>query len=475
VPCSLFFSSVKKGRWYNNSGSDQNMEYFRNKKIMERCSRSIVGLLLIALLSSCNLSKIEDFQLGQQFVDSSSGVVLIDTMNIISSTVHLDSIASSKLSRMLVGGYQNAYTGTVTCNPLFQINSGTFGTIATDFVYDSLVVKMTYDGYYVGDTTKLMTVKIKQVTKDLKVNTDGYLYNISAFKLADETLGQASFYPQTQAKNSVYFHLSDVFGRKLFNNIINKVDTLSTNTLFKDYFKGIAFVSNEAQNQAAVGFYHDSASVRVYYHEILNVADSKVKTYFSFPISSDDVWYNTINYNPSGSPLQNIADKKNELQSSLTSNQTMIQGGSGIYTKIRIPGVQNLKGYGKNVAFIFATLQLTPLKESYSVTNPLPDTLAVYIADHKNMISSQYSNSSGNIYARKVVPIGIEQSPYYELDVTQFFTTELATSTVSDHSLLFGVTNYNVGRTVNPFVLTGTDSKKNNVKLNVYAYVDKSK
>ena len=47
---------------------------------------------MIAFLFSCNLSKIEEFELGQDFVDSNLGVVLIDTMNIYTSTVRFDSI-----------------------------------------------------------------------------------------------------------------------------------------------------------------------------------------------------------------------------------------------------------------------------------------------------------------------------------------------------------------------------------------------
>src|ERR1035437_1460441 len=93
---------------------------------MKRYFRFIGGLLLMVALFSCNLSNIEQFQLGENFVDSNSGVVLIDTMTVYTSTVRFDSIVTNSLSSLLVGGYSNNYTGTVTCKPHFQFTSGSF-------------------------------------------------------------------------------------------------------------------------------------------------------------------------------------------------------------------------------------------------------------------------------------------------------------------------------------------------------------
>jgi hypothetical protein len=430
---------------------------------------------MMATLFACNLSRIEDFEQGQNFVDSNSGVVLIDTMKIVASTVRLDSIVTSKLSRLLVGGYSGVYTGTVTANPHFQINSSSFSLTETDLVYDSLVLCMNYDGYFIGDTTKLMTLNVKQITEDLILNTDGYLYNNSSFQLDDKTLAEVKFYPCPRSTDELYLHLSDTIGLDLFNKILADNDTILNSSYFLEYFKGMALVSQEGQNQAAVGFVHDSVSVKLYYHELVKSVDSKEKTYLKFPVTTSDVWFNQILHNTAGTLLGPIITKKNELQSSLTSDQTMIQGGTAVYTKIGIPGIDYLKGYGKNVAFIAANMQFTPVKGTYSDLNPLPDSLSVYIVDHKNMISSQFSNTAGNIYATKVVPANIDQLPYYTIDVSQFFDTELADLTSSDHSLMIGTVASGVGQSINPVVLIATDAKKDNVKLNVFCYIDKGK
>ncbi len=441
---------------------------------MESSFRYLVGILLIAVLFSCSFSKIEDFEQGQNFVDSSSGVVLIDTMNTESSTVRVDSIVTSNLNLLLVGRYSNIYTGTVTCNPYFQLNGTTNPTTATDLVYDSLVVKMDYNGYYIGDTTKLMTVNVRQISQELKLNTTGYLYSTSSFQLADESLGEMSFYPRPHSKNTLYLHLTDKLGKELFQKIMDKNDTMTNSTMFMEYFKGMDLVSGERQSQVAVGFAHDSIAMRLYYHELVKVVDSNAKTYFNFPVATTDIWYNQISHNTTGSLIEQISQNKNELPCSLTQNQTMIQAGTGIYTKIRIPGIDNLKGYGKNVAFIAANLQITPLKDSYSTMNPLPDSLSIYIVDHKNMITSQFSNTQGYIYATRVIPEELDQLPYYTIDITQFFDTEISDLTISDHSLFIGAVASSNGQKINPVVFTTAGLKKEKVKLNVYCYIDKS-
>lgn len=440
---------------------------------MERSFRFIAGLLLIASFFSCNLSNIEEFQLGKNFVDSNSGVVLIDTMIVSASTVRFDSIITNGVSDLLVGSYKNNYTGTVTSCPHFEITSGSFTLVDKDLVYDSLVVQMKYNGYFIGDTTKLMTINARQVIEKMEVNTDSYLYNTSSFQLANESLGETRFYPQPHSTSNFYLHLSDKLGKVLFKYIINTTDTVSNSAYFKEFFKGMALVANENQNQAAVGFVHDSISLRVYYHEEVKETETKDKTFFSFPVDESGVWFNQISHNAVGSLLETIGQSKNELPVASASDLTMIQSGNGIYAKIRIPSINYLKGYGKNVVFIGSKIQITPLKNSYSVLNPLPDSLSVYIADHKNKITSQLAYSTGNVYANKIVPSDFDKQPYYEVDITPFFTSELALTATSENSLLIGTVASKSGTTINPVVFARPNSGQNLVRLSVYCYIDK--
>ncbi len=438
--------------------------------IMKRFYRYFALIILISSVFSCNLSKIEEFEVGKNFVESNSGMILIDTMQVITSTVQGDSIITNNLSSILIGEYKNSFTGTVTCNPFFEITNGSFSIGNCKLFYDSLVIRMNYNGYSIGDTTKLFTFDLRQLSEALKKRDDGYLYNTSLFQISTNSLGEARIYPQPHSKKNIYIRLSDQFGEELFNKITDKIDTVENSTLFKEYFKGIGLISHE--NSAAVGFNKDSISLRIYYHSNSLSTGTDTKYYFSFPFNASGIWYNQINYYPTGSLLASIDKNSHELSSSSTSNQTMVQGGSSIYTKIRIPGVNYLKGYGKNLVFTGAQIYLTPLKGSYQKANSLPDSLAVYNADRKNRITSQLQNSAGAVYAIKVAPEKYDELPYYRIDITPFFTSEINDPGETENSIFIGPLSSQSGTTVNPVVFAPDVPGKEIVKMTVFCYTD---
>jgi hypothetical protein len=299
------------------------------------------------------------------------------------------------------------------------------------------------------------------------------LYNTSSFQLADESLGEMKFYPHPTSLKNLYFRLSDKFGKVLFRYIVDENDTATNSSYFKEFLKGVAFVSKENENQAAVGFSKDSLSFRIYYHELLAQSYTKDKTFFTFPFDDSAVRFSQILHNPTGSLLENISQSKNELSSTKTLDMTMVQAGSGIYTKINIPGSKYLKGYGKDVAFIASSIQISPLRDSYSDTNPLPDSLAVYIVDRINQITSQLSYSTGYVYAKKYIPADYSELPYYEIDTTPFFTSELAKTEGTESSLLIGTVSSKSVTTINPVIFSGKNALQPIVRLHVYCYIGK--
>lgn len=99
-----------------------------------------------------------------------------------------------------------------------------------------------------------------------------------------------------------------------------------------------------------------------------------------------------------GNLMAGIETKPYELPVSGTEYKAVVQSGSGLYAKVRIPGIQHLTGIASKVAFISATLKLTPYEGSWDSNNPLPDSLGVFIADRKNNITKQLSRSDGSIW-----------------------------------------------------------------------------
>ncbi len=463
---------------------------------MERSFRVVAVFLFAASLFSCNFSKVEDFTLGKDFVKSTSGVIMIDTMSITASTVHLDSIVTTRLPRLLIGGEKNSSTGKVTASPYFQFGNGSFqNDFPTNLVYDSIVVKYNYDGYSMGDTTKLISFSVRLLDYKQGFNTNGTLYNISAFtpnsdghlynsstfKLKAGSLADPKIYPHPRSRKDFFIHLSDVYGKQLFDKILAKNDSVESSLYFPVFMPGVAFVSAPDANTTSVGIAQSSLSLRVYYHQLINPTEVVNKTYFNFPVNTGGMWFNQILYDSQGSLLTNFSQSKNsltgnaELASANTSNQTLVQAGSGIYTKLRIPGIQQFRGYAKNLILLNAKIQLIPSPGSYSITNPLPDSLAVYVVDRRNVISSQLTNSLGsNIFALKYIPAAFDEPPYYVLDVTSFFESESAAQKTTGNGLMIGMLSNKVGQTLNHFSFFGNSNNRSLFKMNIYCYVDKS-
>ena len=69
----------------------------------------IPGLLLILFLYSCASSSIEDFVVGENFIKDQTGLVMIDTLTMQSSTIKYDSIISNSSGRFLVGSNYNIF------------------------------------------------------------------------------------------------------------------------------------------------------------------------------------------------------------------------------------------------------------------------------------------------------------------------------------------------------------------------------
>ena len=68
--------------------------------------------------------------------------------------------------------------------------------LVVDLVFDSLVVVMHYDTFYLGDTTRSITLGVHQVTEPIELNESDYLTNNSAFETAAVPLGSRTFRPE---------------------------------------------------------------------------------------------------------------------------------------------------------------------------------------------------------------------------------------------------------------------------------------
>lgn len=445
----------------------------------------ILSLLLAILSASCTNSAIEDFVVGDNFIKDNTGVAMIDTFTLESSIVKFDSIISSSPSRFIVGSNYNPFSGYKSSNSFMEMRfDDNIGN--TQFVFDSLNLVLYYDTYYFGDTTVTQTFTVHQLQEQMKLGADGYLYSTSKFKYNTDPLGSISFKPQPGSHQEISIRLSDALGKKLANMIKEKDDTLTNDYLFSKFFNGIMIKSQSEVKGAVVGFRTtnsastDSESTsevetkpefRLYYHLSPNPSNL-YNLYYKFSYVSDGIYFNQVSGNSANTLIDGISDSNNERSADLTNDQMIIQSGIQLFSKIKIPYIDNLLLMGKNQTFIGATLKLYPIKGTYQ-TDQLPDSLYVYSANLKNQLTGQITlqgSTTSMAFAKLIITRDVEEKVYYSIDVGNFINTELKEELETNRSLMIGYKSATAMKSANYLVLGGKNSGKYAPSLNVYYY-----
>lgn len=448
----------------------------------------ILSLMLILFLSvSCSISSIEDFVVGDNFIKDQTGVVMIDTLTIQSSTIKYDSIISNSSGRFLVGSNYNYFSGYKSSNSFMTMKFDD-AIEDTEFVFDSISLVLNYSTYYAGDTTVTQTFSVYQLQEQMEL-TDSYLYTTSNFKCAPAPLGSVSLMPKPNSHKEISIKLPSKFGNRLAQMIKDKNDTITTQDLFLKFFNGLAIKSESNVKGAIIGFRtSDSGTtsetsattalietkpeIRLYYHKYHNPNDIH-DLYYKFSFVTDGIYFNQISGNSSYSLLDGTSATSNERESKLTNNQTLLQSGIQVFTKLKIPYVDNLLKIGQNSALVGATLRLYPIKGTYSNTSTLPDSMYVYSADRRNKLIDQITlpgSTTSYAYAHLVIQKDVEETVFYEIDVSGFIESELKQELETNLSLMIGYGSAAAKKTAEHVILGGANSGKYAPNLNVYYY-----
>jgi hypothetical protein len=188
---------------------------------------------------------------------------------------------------------------------------------------------------------------------------------------------------------------------------------------------------------------------------------------------TDGIYFNQISGDSSNSLIDGISATSNERVSKLTDNYTLVQSGIQVFTKLKIPYVDNLLKIGQNSALVGATLRLYPIKGTYSSTSVLPDSMYVYSADRRDKLIGQITlpgSTTDYSYAQFVVQKDVEETVYYEVDLSGFIEAELDEELETNLSLMIGYGSTSAKKTAEHVILGGANSGKYSPNLNVYYY-----
>ncbi len=422
----------------------------------------------LIFFTSCQQGKLE---LGDDFINSNSYTALIDTVSIQLSTIKADSVATSGTGNGLVGYYHHPLTGGQEAKSYFSLYPpASFTWNKATEVFDSLVMVLQPNTYSIGDTLMDALFKVHELSHEIKVHTNGKLYNTSVFACDDETIGQTLFRPSPKHKEELNIRLSDSYALDLIHFLTEYENHNDKHTLFKDKFKGFVLKSDTSITRSALGFTvsDTTAYLRLYSH--INGLEKEEITK-DFSLASENTYFNQVS-SPNQTVIYNqLCDGKDILKEQDSNGTVLLQAGTGFKIRIDFPTLNNLLELKSKGHIVKAELRLKP-DMSVMRTTDLPAHVFIgdiYIA---NNIWGYLTDGDGNpIPSALLLDHLYHEDTYYSFDLTNYINSRLTEQVIdSERGLVITLPNTDIGNSFTWLALKGQTQKNNQSKLLLYYY-----
>ncbi|WP_324676248.1 DUF4270 family protein [Hymenobacter sp. GOD-10R] len=456
----------------------------QNSKTLFRSLCAVGSLLLAALITSCS----EPGAIGNDLPVTTDkvGITYIDTFTVRTSTVQLDSIASSTSSTLMVGRYVDPRLGIVEARGFTQVGLNNSATPSATTSYDSLVLTLRTDTYRYGDTTRTQHLLVQRLQENF---VDKTYYTLDALRYDETPLGQVGL---TQAKEYTFrarpgartlrIRLTDDLGRELYQ--LARAGALTSPDDLQARFKGLV-LSPGATDDAALLRYlisDASSSLNLYYHE----AAASDPLVYTFPLTTGSRHFYRLRANRSATLLAPLTKPYQALSSSSTAAETYIQAGLGLYTRVDIPYINNLKELGGTLSVISAELTMEGVQGTESRYLAPPTTIALTLTDPSNRRGAIVTQLDGNAVTGVYNPLDSSTGSYprispttglevvnYKFQLTTYLQAVLNRSIQNTGLLLYPTTTAGVLRGVVPddvtrVVLGAKNNRTNPLQFRVY-------
>jgi hypothetical protein len=467
--------------------------------------RTINVLLFISILTffvSCNSENFEEHEIGDNLIDQTTEVSMVDTFLIESSTVIMDSVITSGYNTAILGRYNDEYLGDVKSEyyGILSLN-GAFNRSSIDgsvedvpIRFDSLVFIAYTNREYYGDTLQPQRLIINRLNEDVELPDNEFaFYGHSSFSYDAEPLLDAEFYlnpvKQSEFNADIDTHKEDYYGEyfgegifikmesaeaiALGEDIVEKVneqsDSVTESIQWQKYMKGIVIRPGDNNTTLfQVPLSDNKLKLRLYYSDT-DYADAGKQKFHDFPISSsgNNESLSFMNYSSdrSATPqqLDRLVEQDVELASEETDDLTYIQGGIGLFTKLRIPYLENLNTLGLTGGVLGAELLMYPKDNSFDDEmfflpkdgngtvrgNHIlfPTNISLYNTNENNTFNSALvaASANANLTMTYVENQANEDESYYSADVTSFVSDILINGQEYDDALLIGLPVESIG------------------------------
>jgi hypothetical protein len=353
--------------------------------------------LLIGLITISSCKKVES-DLGVDILPSSDQLGLeVDTLELNSFSSLEDSLRSDEFSSNMLGSYNDETFGKTKASIYTQLRLSVIPTFTdlSNTVVDSVVLSLNIVGFY-GEHDD-QTFEVYELTDDIYrdsnyyTNTDKANNGINLVKPGFETFA-ASLTNSPVIEGEVLDPQMRIRLNESFGDMILNSDSLTTDAIFAEYFKGLFItVNNPIQSYGQGGIYsfdmeNNETKVTIYYH---NSTDT---TSFEMPINDKCARFTSMEHDYTGTKIeQQLAD------STLGNEFYYVQAGQGLVGNIAIPSLLNLTNDGP-VIINRAELYLPVQYYSASAYSPPTRTLAYGLNDENEIYTMPDFNLGVSIY-----------------------------------------------------------------------------
>lgn len=369
------------------------------------------------------------------FAEESFQIRVIDSVSLKVSTIMLDSVDTYKPDRLLLGFHEDELLGKVLAAPFFELAPDGWTTQPDEntTIFDSLTLVLQYDGYSLYDTSQLQTVRVHQLLDRMELNDDGTLYNSSNFAYAPTPIGTLRFRPRPTSNGQIEIRLDEALGQEFFGQIQTGETTLSNSEDFKDYFPGLVVLPDTSTTNIFLGL-QPTPQLKLYYRDLSSLPATNYEITFSYEASGLEYAFNRIVgqwENTLLAPLLNDDESANELSSRQLGNVAVVQGGTGLTTRIEFPYLKSLLDLEEEFVVVEARLKVQPIMTDYADQFELPEVLTPYWVDENNLVEAVNPLS-----ALLHTDLEFARDVYYEVDILSFVQRELSRETLNNSALL---------------------------------------
>lgn len=419
--------------------------------------RGVLALLagLPLLLTACDDPTV-DLELSTDPTERNA--YYTDTITVRSSTVLVDSVPSSATAYLLVGRYVDAQLGTIEGRSYLQPGLSAAFQPTTGLVYDSLALSLTPDAYRYGDTTRAQQLLVHRVQQPF-VATKTY-YTRDALSYDATALGQRTF-RAPKSLSSLRVRLGGTLGPELWQAGLN--NRLTSNDELREVLKGLALLPGAADNAAIVSW-SPTATLHLYYHD---PADPTTALNTDFELGSRHFFQ--FEADRSNTLLAPLTQVKQGLPSTATTNQTFIEAGLGLCTKLEFPYLLNFRDVGTGFVFSSAELTLEVVSNTASRSLPVPAYVLPQLVSRGNQLGAKFLNAAGTTLTIPAVTAvsartGLDQTSY-TLDCSAYMEAVVLGTVANDGMILNGDAQV---ATVGRAVLGGPGHTGNPLKISAY-------